>query len=227
MEIAEMVSQRVDALLCDVCDNRKIRLLEAGCGSASKVHLKAASHIVGIDISEDQLLLNNAIQEKIHGDLQEYPLPKNEFDVVVCWYVLEHLDRPQDALRNLFAAARRSGLVILAVPNLLSFKGIATKFTPFWFHNLFYRYMRYTSRPFPTFLRSEILPDRIVEFAATQGVSVVYSELFEGNVTKALKRRIPVLERIFTGLDSLVRFAFFGRLQSLLLDNCVLILQKD
>jgi len=224
VEVGEMVSERVNALLCD---KKQIWMLEAGCGSASHVHVKAAANIVGIDISEEQLRLNTSIQEKIHGDLQDFPLPRNKFDVVVCWYVLEHLDRPQDALRNLFASTRSSGLVILAFPNLLSFKGVGTKFTPFWFHILFYRFIRYTSRPFPTFLRREILPDRIVEFAEEQGLSVVFCELFEGSITKTLKRRIPVLQWIFGGLDWLVKFVSFGRLQSLLLDNCVLILQRN
>ena len=131
-----------------------IKLLEAGCGSATHIRLKPPAHAVGIDISTEQLARNSVVHEKIVGDIQRYPLPKNEFDVAICWMVLEHLSRPQDALLNLFASVKPQGLVILGFPNLLSFKGVVTKITPFWFHVVFYRFMKYTSRPFPASIRA-------------------------------------------------------------------------
>ncbi len=43
------------------------------------------------------------------------------------------------------------GLLIIVVPNALSVKGLATKFTPLWFHHLFYKYIyKRTYYIFPT-----------------------------------------------------------------------------
>jgi ubiquinone/menaquinone biosynthesis C-methylase UbiE len=130
------VSEAANALLAG---RDHIRLLEAGCGSASQIRFNAAVHVVGIDIAPEELEKNRAVQEKILGDIQDYPLPEAEFDVVVCWMVLEHLPRPRQALVNMFRAAKPGGIVILGFPNLASIKGLVTKFTPFWFHNVLYR----------------------------------------------------------------------------------------
>ena len=161
-------------------------MLEAGCGSASKIQFKAVVHAVGIDISAEELE-RNAVQEEILGDIQDYSLPKEDFDVVVCWMVLEHLSRPQKAMSNLFRAVKPGGIVVLGFPNLASIKGVATKFTPFWFHTLFYRWMHYKSRHFPTYLRVEILPHRLIRFAQDNGFSLVYCNLAEGGVVKKLE----------------------------------------
>ena len=222
-DLSEKVSHLANTLLSQ---KRHIKLLEAGCGSASHVHFNAAVTAFGIDVSEEQLKKNSAVQEKILGDIQTYPLPKGEFDVVVCWDVLEHLATPQQALLNLFASTRPGGLIILAFPNLLSFKGLVTKLTPLWFHTLFYRYMHYTFRPFPTFLRASILPKRVMRLAREQRLSVEFFELFEGRVARTFRNRVRIIDWIFEGIDVLMKTISLGRMSSLALDNCVMILQK-
>jgi len=204
----------------------RIRVLEAGCGSASHVSLVADTHIVGIDISEQQLEKNSAVQEKILGDIQTYALPEGEFDVVVCWMVLEHLPKPKDALANLFRAVKPGGLLILAAPNLMSIKGFVTRATPFWFHELFYRFMKYDFRPFPTYLRAVIMPKRLARFAKTNGYSLVFFKLLEGSVAKKLRARFPVADRAFLIVDTITRMFSFGRCHSLLLDNYFMILRR-
>jgi len=203
-----------------------IKVLEAGCGSASQIEFKSAVHVVGIDISADELEKNGAVQEKLLGDIQDYPLPEGEFDAIVCWMVLEHLSRPKDALANMFRAAKPGGIVILGFPNLASLKGMVTKFTPFWFHTLFYRMMRYKSRHFPTYLRASILPDRLIRFAQDNGFSPAFCQLAEGGVAKKLRSRSGLAELAFSAVDSTVRLVSLGKWQSALLDECAMILKK-
>ena len=88
---------------------------------------------VGIDISREQLDRNKVIQERILGDIQTYPLPRDEFVVVVCWDVIEHLAKPTDALVNMFNATKPAGFVILGFPNLASLKGSSRRQRPFGF----------------------------------------------------------------------------------------------
>ena len=203
-----------------------IKLLEAGCGSASHVRFKANAYVVGVDISREQLEQNDTLQEKILGDIQHCLLPEEEFDVVVCWMVLEHLSKPKEALRNLFRAVKPQGLLILAFPNLLSIKGAVTKITPFWFHEVFYKFMKYTSRHFPTYLRVAILPKNVTRLAHDNGFSVEYGRLVEDPIWNKVRSRFRFVDLTFSAMESLTRFISFGKVQSPLRDNCALILRK-
>lgn len=100
------VSETVNVLLAG---RDSIRVLEAGCGSASQIKFDAEMYAVGIDISADELEKNSAVHEKILGDIQDYPLQKEDFDVIICWMVLEHLSRPNAALANMFRAVKPGG----------------------------------------------------------------------------------------------------------------------
>jgi SAM-dependent methyltransferase len=220
----DLISERASILLQGKSD---IALLEAGCGSASYFRFSGVVRSVGIDISREQLEANTMVQEKLLGDIQTYPLPKEAFDIVVCWNVLEHLSRPQDALRNLFNAVKTDGLLILGFPNLMSFKGIVTKITPFSFHRLYYRSMKYTFSPFPTYLRLAILPSRVISFAQDQGFSVAFRTLLEGGVAKRLRNRYGFVNWLFALVTAVARIVSFGKCPSLYLDNCALILKKE
>lgn len=221
----------LEEVVCEIANSfldgkGPIKLLEAGCGSMSHVKFDVDVHAVGIDISKQQLEQNSAVREKILGDIQDYPLPKEEFDVVVCWMVLEHLPRPKEALLNMFGSVKPRGLVILGFPNLLSFKGIATKITPFWFHRLFYQVMRYKSRHFPTYLRVAILPKKVMQFAEDNGFSIAFCRMVEGGVVQKVRNRFWWMDVTFRVLDSVVQVVSFGKAQSLLLDKCAMILRK-
>jgi len=223
MDIREIVSEKANSLLAG---KTQVKVLEAGCGSSTHVNLLGVTAVVGIDISKEQLDLNNVLQEKILGDIQIYPLPKGEFDVAICWMVLEHLPRPNDALLNIFSSLKPGGLAILGFPNLQSFKGLVTKFTPYWFHESYYRFMKYKSHPFPTYLRAAILPKRLMRFAEENGFTVEFCRLEEGTVAKRFRKRFKIADFAFSGVDTLTRFVTLGRAESLQLDNCFLILKK-
>ncbi len=82
--------------------NRTVNVLEAGCGSLSRFEFGSNFHITGIDISSKQLERNENVNEKILGDIQTYKLQDNQYDIIMCIDVLEHLSKPHQALNNLF-----------------------------------------------------------------------------------------------------------------------------
>lgn len=217
------VSDTVNTLLAG---KDKIRVLEAGCGSASQIKFDAQMYVVGIDISADELEKNGVVHERILGDIQDYPLRKEDFDVVICWMVLEHLSRPNAALANMFRAVKPGGIVVLGFPNLASIKGLVTKFTPFWFHELFYRFMKYKSLHFPTHLRASILPDRLIKFAKDNGMSREFCTVVEGGVSKRLRGRFATVDVGFSALDRATRLLSLGQWKSALLDECAIVLRK-
>ena len=125
MSIAnQLLQEEINKLLSG---REQLTVLEAGCGSVSHINIPNTGVMTGIDISEKQLQRNEQLTEKIVGDLQTYPLGQRKYDVIVSWDVLEHLDKPQEALENLFGSVADKGIIILAAPNIFSIKGIVTK----------------------------------------------------------------------------------------------------
>jgi SAM-dependent methyltransferase len=193
----------------------EINVLEAGCGSASRIHFKPKSHMVGIDISPKQLFRNTILDEKILGDIQSYDFQPSVFDVIVCWDVLEHLEKPQAALEKFAYAVKEGGIVILKLPNLISVKGLLTKFTPHWFHVLFYKYIygdkkaREEDRgPFKTYMRFSISPQSLKKTAAYSGLRVVYIDSFSADY----RQRNKMLNYLFQAAYKLAHLASFRKL---------------
>jgi SAM-dependent methyltransferase len=209
---------------------QRLRLLEAGCGAMSHMRVENVEDVTGIDLSPERLARNAYVREKIVGDLQSYPLPPDAFDVIVSWDVLEHLSDPERALENLFRSLKAEGLIVLAFPNILSYKGLLTKLTPYWAHALFYRMVLGDKRKadfdqFPTFLRSFIEPRRLCKFAASHGLPPVYFRLYEGPVQAHLRAVSPVADRLFSLLAVVSGIVTLGRVD-LMLSDCLIVLQK-
>ncbi len=189
--------------------HRPIRVLEAGCGSMSHLKLDPSWHLTGIDLSERQLARNTHLHERVHGNLEEHRWEKGDFDLVICWDVIEHLPNPQKALDNLFGALAPGGLLVLAFPNFHSVKGWVTKLTPYWVHIFFYRFLIGTKRSeveadqFPTYLRSEIQPGRIVDYAAKHGLETSYRLEYQGPVQTYLRQRNKLANLFFTLISPL------------------------
>lgn len=141
-----------------------IRVLEGG--AADRDYFRFASHVAvtGLDISARELA-DDRYSERIIGDIQTYTTDR-PYDLVICWYVLEHVSDPHRALLNLLECTREDGLLIIAVPNVWSLKGLMTKFTPSAIHK-FVRSATLSSNghyePFKTYLRFSMSPANILK----------------------------------------------------------------
>jgi ubiquinone/menaquinone biosynthesis C-methylase UbiE len=232
MEELTVNSQQIIALqsLLDkfLSDRTNIKVLEAGCGSYSYVSVpKEIAYIVGIDISEEQLQKNTVVHEKILGDIQRFPLPCAEFDVIVCWWVLEHLPHPEKALHNFLNSIKDGGLIVLAVPNVFSVKGLIAKYTPFWFHKWYYR-MVFAGKgymPFRTFLKFSISPMSLKRFATKHGLSIEYSCLYTPSKLKKALEKHKLMKAVWEIIRQPVRALSFGKID-LGLTEYILLLKK-
>jgi len=162
-------------------DGRPVRLLEAGCGSASHLNFGGDVRITGIDISQKQLERHVSLNEKIVGDIQRYEFAPRSFDAIICWDVLEHLPQPKLALHKFAGSIKPGGIVILKLPNVLSLKGLITKFFPHYVHVLAYRYFygdknagKDDTAPFKTFLRFAVARKAIERFCKQYGLETVF-----------------------------------------------------
>jgi ubiquinone/menaquinone biosynthesis C-methylase UbiE len=185
---------------------------------------------VGIDISASQLERNTSLSEKILGDIQTFRLPAESFDAIICWDVLEHLRYPLRALENFARAVKPAGLIVLKLPNVLSLKGLATKFMPHSIHVLFYRYVlrRRNAKseetgPFRTYLRYSIRPSAISRYAARRGLSVIYAEFYDIIDAPYLQRR-RLLHAMYSIARCLARALSLGILGG---SDFVVVLRKN
>ncbi len=168
-------------LVDEQLDGRAVRLLEAGCGSASHLDFGGDVWITGIDISQKQLDRHLSLNEKVLGDVQRHDFAPGSFDAIICWDVLEHLPQPKLALHKFAQAIKPGGIVILKLPNVLSLKGLITKFFPHYLHILAYRYFygdknagKNDTAPFKTFLRFSVARQAIQRLCKQYGLQTVF-----------------------------------------------------
>ena len=163
-----------------------VRVLEGGCGSAAYVRFPDEARIVGIDIDPHQLERNTACDETILGDLETYDLPPSSYDAIVCWYVFEHLRYPDHVLVRFARVVKPGGVIVLALPNIMSPKGLITKYTPHWFHVAWRRYVLGRKHagtpghgPFPTTIPWTIAPERLLRLVDSCDLEVAFEAFLE------------------------------------------------
>jgi SAM-dependent methyltransferase len=176
------------------------KVLDAGCGYKLPIDVPRDVYLSGIDISTAALEKNPNADELILGDIQSYPLPANEFDAVICWWVLEHVPRPRDALVNMSSCLRPGGLLVLGVPNVYSMKALVTKFTPYRFHVwVVKRFFGIANagapgvEPYRTYLRWDLAPSRLQKLLSQHRLTPVYSVTHRSGADAALPPRLRAL----------------------------------
>lgn len=105
---------------------------DLGCGTGNTLgwfaeQVGEQGQVTGVDLSAEQLAIAQTRTQAagqrnirlIQGSIYETGLPRAAFDVVHCRFVLCHLNRPMDAVREMAALARPGGLVIAFDVDLL------------------------------------------------------------------------------------------------------------
>jgi len=95
------------------------RVLDAGCGTGYGSELLAsqgAAEVVGVDVDADAIDTASRADSRratfAVADLRDLPADLGEFDVVVCFEVLEHIREPEVALDRLAAVLRPGGILV-------------------------------------------------------------------------------------------------------------------
>jgi len=98
------------------------KLLEFGCATGAAANLLAdyGFHVQSTDISRYAVTLAKKhyqdIQFSVH-DMQKLFSKDRHFDVVVAFDVIEHLQNPQQAIKNSYEILKKGGVMILTTPN--------------------------------------------------------------------------------------------------------------
>lgn len=97
-------------------------ILDAGCGegfSMNKLSVNGIGEkIEGIEYSKDALNFGKKLFPYLtftQGSIYELPYENNSFDLVICTEVLEHLEEPTRALKEILRVSKE--YLIISVPN--------------------------------------------------------------------------------------------------------------
>ncbi len=119
--LADQAGTLADLLHHDTEYPAGARVLEAGCGVGAQTRILArrspGAHFVSVDVSDESLAQARAAIERegltnveLHGaDLFALPFADSSFDHLFVCFVLEHLRRPEEALRALLRVLRPGG----------------------------------------------------------------------------------------------------------------------
>lgn len=86
---------------------------------------KGASHVAAVDFSQEVLRRVGSIASEVHKvdvERERLPFDDDEFDVTLAFMVMEHLKDPNLFLDEIIRVTRPSGLALLTIPNIASFR---------------------------------------------------------------------------------------------------------
>ena len=125
---------------------------------------------------------------------------------------------------------RPGGLAVLALPNILSLKGLVTRLTPWWFHVWVYRHVLGDRSAgtdafdqFPTAFRFVLRPAGLRQLVASHGLRVEDLRLYEGPVPQHLRRRHRSADVALSVAGRVTRLASAGRYDTTLSDMVVVL----
>lgn len=93
-------------------------ILDVGSGVGEELEiLKKFGRVAALD---KNLLVKKYVEEKgvdfISADLENFCLPKDKYDCVCCFDILEHIKNDQNALKNIFDSLKKGGCLLFTVP---------------------------------------------------------------------------------------------------------------
>ena len=98
----------------------RAHVLDAGCGRRTRLDTRRnrIAELVGMDLDAAAGAENSTLDRFVVGDLcASLPFGSGYFDVVYANFVVEHLDRPEEAFREWRRVLRPDGVLILLTTN--------------------------------------------------------------------------------------------------------------
>lgn len=90
--------------------DKKLKIYDFGCGQKPYECFVQNHEYIGIDIDEEN------IKADIFADISKVPLDSNIADIVTSFYVLEHVENPQDVINEKYRILKEGGELFMLVP---------------------------------------------------------------------------------------------------------------
>jgi len=196
-----------------------MRLLHAGCGwdklDVSRPYTSTC-RVVGVDL--DPRVASMFHSEFQLGSLSAMPFEAGTFDLILCEYVVEHLDDPKAAFAEMHRVLRPGGCILILTPNLYSYKAAGAALTPQPFHIWMgrIRYGRgHEADMYPTVYRCNTIA-RFRHLARETGLEIASCQAVTNGPTWFEK--FPVLFEIFDVIHrGIARWEFLRQLRCALI----------
>lgn len=136
------------------------RVLNMGAGPPTENPIRIfkgeAAEIVGADV-HPVIFKNNELDRAVLIENGVVPLESEIFDIVYSDYVLEHVEHPEQFLREVARVLKPGGSFLFRTPNVYHYTAIVAGLTPHWFHQAVSKKARAldedAQEPWPTFYR--------------------------------------------------------------------------
>ena len=103
---------------------RGARVLDAGCGSGYGTAILAAAEpasLIAVDVADEAVELTRAARGEAAdarvADVRELPVADAAVDLVVCFEVIEHVERRDEAVREFARVLAPGGVLLISSPN--------------------------------------------------------------------------------------------------------------
>jgi ubiquinone/menaquinone biosynthesis C-methylase UbiE len=197
-----------------------VDILEAGCGETWNLDLEGIDYVLtGLDSSKEALEVRkhkqHDLDKAIVADLRTVELSDDEYDVIYCSYVLEHVKGAEEVLHKFFRWLKPKGVLVLLIPDRDTVVGFISRLAPFWSHVFFYKYIRKDRNagklghcPFRTYYDKIISRRGIHAYCQSHGhrILVEYADYFDSIGV------FGVFSRLFAAFFKLVEIASLKRL---------------
>ena len=117
---------------------KKGKVLDVGCGSGypvSKYFVNKKYNVTGIDISPQMIQIAKKIVKKAKfyvKDMTHLDFQNESFDAFICKSVLEHVEDPFQATRELYRVLKKGGYGIIYVPFLFPYHAEPGFYKDYW-----------------------------------------------------------------------------------------------
>ncbi|MFH0818404.1 MAG: methyltransferase domain-containing protein [Patescibacteria group bacterium] len=89
------------------------------------------------------------------GSIEQTPLESNSIDIVISEFVLEHLQNPTVALKEIFRVLKPNGVLIFITPNVVNPVMILSNILPYKWHKLLRQaLLKKQAEPHPTYYKA-------------------------------------------------------------------------
>jgi SAM-dependent methyltransferase len=153
-------------------------VLNAGCGIYDKWGIRGkCRRVVGVDL-DARIYSNLDIDYPVVANIENVDLESEHFDLIICQWLVEHLENPVNTFANFRRILKKDGTVLIFTANRFHYVSLAYGITPKVIREKFYDLLDTEQEPFKVFYRSNT-PTKLENNMKQAGFKTVELKMIE------------------------------------------------